>query len=101
MLAQEIHKIENENRILREALEELKEKMEHNEIQKPKGCQYCKNYIQHYIKDGAAHTLPYVPIYAGHCTCGVPIKEGRKRRPKPDDTCPYFELGTHNMKHLV
>lgn len=102
MLAQEIRKLENENHVLKEQLKELSKKMEQNEVVKPKSCQYCKHYIQHYIKGGyPVFTEKYVPIYAGHCACGVPISKGRKRRPSPDDTCPYFEIGTHETKFLV
>lgn len=101
MLSREIAILENENRVLKNALEDLKGKMERNEVQKPKTCQYCRNYVQHYIKGGEAYNSPYVPIYDGHCTCGVPVKRGGRKNPKPDDTCPYFELGTIDLKHLA
>lgn len=96
MLSNEIIKLENENAVLKNALEELSKKMEQNEVLKPKCCQYCKNYIQHYGKfDGR-----YSPIYAGHCASGAPISKGGKRKPKPDETCSYFELGTIDTRHL-
>ena len=100
MLPNEIKELENQNAALRKALYDLSKKMEDNAVLKPKSCQYCKNYLQHYIKGGVAHTLPYVPIYAGHCVCEVPISKGRKRKPAPDDTCPYFEIGTRETKLL-
>lgn len=100
MLSQEIAAIERENRALKEVIRELKEKMERAEVPKPKSCQFCKNYVQHYIKGGAAFTSKFVPIDEGHCISGVPIKKGGKRRPSPEDTCPYFELGTMNTNFL-
>lgn len=50
MLTQEVRKLENENYALREQLKELSKRMERNEVVKPKSCQYCKHFIQHYIK---------------------------------------------------
>lgn len=98
MVSNEVKKLEYENRILRTALEEIQKKMEKNEMAKPKSCQYCKYFVQHYAKGGfPAHTKEYIEIYAGHCARGVPIKKGGKRNTSPDDTCPYFEIGTHNM----
>lgn len=69
--------------------------MEQNSLAKPKSCQYCINYLQHYIKQGYAHNSVYVPIDDGHCTRGV---KG-KRKPKPGDTCPYFEIGKWEMRN--
>jgi len=43
MLAQEIIRLERENRALRSALEGLNSKIEQNKVLKPKSCQYCKN----------------------------------------------------------
>lgn len=100
MLSREISKLEQENITLKRELEELRRKMENNEVAKPRSCQYCRNYIQHYIKGGAASTKEYIPICAGHCTCGVPVSKGRKKNPRPDETCPYFELGTYGAKTM-
>lgn len=100
MLSKEIRSLENENQVLREALKTLQQKMECNEIAKPKSCQYCMHFVQHYIKGGHGFTKEYVPIYEGHCTCGVPISKGRKKKPTPEDTCPYFEMGTFEQKFL-
>lgn len=100
MLSNEIKQLESENTVLKHALEELSKKMEQNKVLKPKSCQYCKNYIQHYIKGGRGFQSEYTPIYDGHCTSGVPIRKGGKRKPKPDETCPYFELGTIDTKYI-
>lgn len=101
MLSEQIRKLESENRTLREELSELKRKMEADELPKPKSCKYCKNFVQYYIKGGRAYTSEYVPIYNGHCLCDVPISKGKKRNPKPDDSCPYFELGNHENRTLL
>ena len=101
MLSNEVTKLEQENRALKKALRELKEKMEKGNILKPKSCQYCAHYMQHYIKtSGIPFGEGYSPIYAGHCIKGVPVKLGGKRNPKPDDTCPYFEFGTHDTRDI-
>lgn len=100
MVSSEVKKLEYENHMLRQALEELKQKMKNNEVPKPKSCQYCKYYVQYYIKGGfPAYTKDYVEINSGHCSRGVPVKKGGKKNATPDDTCPYFEIGTQKM-HL-
>lgn len=98
MVSNEVKKLEYENHVLRQALEEIQEKMNKNEVAKPKSCQYCKYYVQHYAKGGfPAYTKEYIEINSGHCTRGVPIKKGGKRNTVPDDTCQYFEIGTQKM----
>ncbi len=98
MLYKEITKLEQENRHLREALQELSEKMERNSVAKPKSCQYCMYYIQYYIEGGVWSTKPYVAINVGQCGRGIPIKKGGKGKTRPEDTCQYFEIGTPDMK---
>lgn len=100
MLAREIANLEHENKVLRDALEELNRKMEKGSVAKPKSCQYCRNYIQYYRKSGTGHDAEYVPIRYGHCISGVPICKGGKKRPVPEDTCPYFELGTRDTRSI-
>lgn len=101
MLSTEIQKLEKENFVLRKELQELKKKMDENQIPKPRSCQYCRNFMQHYIKGNGIFTKEYIPIYAGHCTCGAPVSKGKKRNPKPDDSCPYFELGTSGSEKFL
>lgn len=101
MLSNEIKELENENAALRKALSDLSKKMEGNAVLKPKTCQYCKNYLQHYIKEMPGGLQRFTPVYYGHCISGVPLYKGGKRKPKPDDTCPYFELGTYNTKDYM
>lgn len=98
MLSKEIGNLERENYELKKALQELSMKMEQNTVIKPKSCQYCMYYIQHYIKDGIGSPSGYTAIHDGHCVSRVPVKDGGKRRPKPDDTCPYFKLGTKEIR---
>ena len=96
MLSKEILKIERENQILKEMLFQFEEKLK-NSLERPKSCKFCKYYIQHYVKGGEHSKMEYVPIYAGHCVVGVPVKHGGKKSPKPDECCPYFEIGTYNL----
>ena len=49
MVSNEVKRLEHENYLLRSALEEIQEKMNNNAVAKPKSCQYCKYYIQHYV----------------------------------------------------
>lgn len=99
MLSHEVKKLETENYHLRKALNEIQEKMDAQEIPKPKDCRYCKYFVQHYAKGGfPAYRTEYIEINAGHCIRGVSVKNGGKRTPKPDDTCRYFELGTNDWQ---
>lgn len=99
MLSNEIREIENQNCALKKALEELSKKMEKNSVVKPRSCQYCKYYIQHYAKNLPGSISQFTPVHAGHCVVGAPTKNGGKRRPNPDDSCPYFELGTYDTRN--
>lgn len=93
MLSNEVIRMEQENKELRAALKELADRMEKSEVLKPRSCQYCRNYIQHYMKTFGKYNREFVPVYAGHCVCNVPGKRSRVRKKNPDDTCPYFEIG--------
>ena len=97
MIAERVRELEQENTHLRKTLKELTSKIEQGEISKPKSCQYCRNFVQHYRKETHGR---YEPIYAGHCTSRVPIKKGGKKNPAPDDTCPYFELEAVEKKYI-
>ena len=97
MIAERVRELVHENVQLRNTLIELARKMEHGEVLKPKSCQYCRNFVQHYRKETNGR---YEPVYAGHCTSRVPIKKGGKKNPVPDDICPYFELGAEGKKYI-
>lgn len=100
MLARDVANLEHENRALRSALEELKGKMEEGSVAKPRSCQYCRNYIQHYKKAGTGREAVYTPVNSGFCLSGVPACRGGKKRPEPGDTCQYFELGTPETRSI-
>lgn len=98
MISSEVQRLEHENYLLRSALEEIQEKMNHNAAAKPKSCQYCKYYVRHYVKSCCSASERYIEIHEGHCIRGVPVKRGGKKNPNPDDTCPYFEIGTERTR---
>ena len=90
MLSSEVRRLEDENCRLREALASMQKKFD-GEPLKPKACEYCKFYIQHYVKVGGQ----YSETYCGHCT------HGRVKDRKPKDSCKYFEAGTYDIKHFA
>lgn len=90
MLSSEVRSLENENYRLKEAIKSMQKKFGEEQI-KPKTCEYCKFYIQHYVKVEGR----YAPTYCGHCT------HGRIKDRKPKDSCKYFELGTYDIKNFV
>lgn len=100
MLSTEIAKLEQQNQKLKAMLDDMIQKEKEGQIVKPKSCQYCRHFMQHYIRQIQSNGTIYQPIYDGHCTRGVPISKGGKRRPKPDETCLYFEAGPHEAKYL-
>lgn len=83
MIAEDVRKIELENKRLQEENRELRILLG-DEPPRPMNCGYCKHFIQHYIKSGSI----YHETYSGHCG------HGRIATKKPDGkTCRYFELG--------
>ena len=52
-----------------------------SKIELPKNCEYCKNFIQHYVRNGAV----YYPTCSGHCAAGNRIKNK-----KVSDICKSF-----------
>ena len=82
MLSAEIRKLENENMALKDTLEMMQRSLAKKEELKPKACEHCKFYMQHYVKVGTV----YVKTYCGHCT------HGRKKERTPSDTCKYYEF---------
>ncbi len=51
MIAERVLELEQENVQLRNTLIELARKIEQGEVLKPKSCQYCRNFVQHYRKE--------------------------------------------------
>ena len=81
MIAKEVQKLEQENIELREQLEKIQELIGENP-QFPKKCEYCSNFIQHYVRCGGDK---YAPTCDGHCKAGNRIKTR-----KTGDTCKSF-----------
>lgn len=82
MLANEVMELEQENEKLKRAMNELRRDLNEQDP-KPCCCEYCKFYLQHYIKHGNG----FHKTYDGHCVMG------RIKKRKSDDTCKAFEFG--------
>lgn len=90
MLSGEIRKLEQENQRLQAALKTMQVKLKAEE-RKPRACEYCKYYLQHYVNvDGN-----YKPTYCGHCV------HGRVKKRMKDESCQYFEFGTYSIRNYV
>lgn len=80
MLSEMVQKLERENTDLKAQVEMLQD-ICGNKVEFPKNCEYCSNFIQHYIKTGNS----YHPTYDGHCVAG-----NRMKKRKTKDTCKAF-----------
>lgn len=80
MIADKVKELEQENSTLKAQVEELQE-IFGSRGSLPKNCEYCQNFIQHYVKCGTE----YMPTYDGHCMAGNKV---RKR--KVVETCKGF-----------
>ena len=69
MIADKVKELELENNTLKAQVEEL-QGICGNRGSLPKNCEYCQNFIQHYVKCGTV----YVPTYDGHCVAGHRLK---------------------------
>lgn len=99
MISSEVRKLESENMALREALRDLTVRIEQGETEKPKRCEFCVHFVQHYIKDDYSYKPAFTPIDEGHCSRRA--KTRTRRGTTPDATCKYFELGTYRMKEAL
>lgn len=72
MVAEKVQELEQENISLKEQVKVLQE-ICGNHVEIPKNCEYCENFIQHYIRNGNG----YHPTCDGHCVAGSRTK-GRK-----------------------
>ena len=79
MVAEKVQELEQENTALKEQLKKLQDMC--GGIEVPKNCEYCENFIQHYVKRGS----DYSPTYDGHCVAGNRVKNR-----KVNDTCKTF-----------
>ena len=89
-ISSNVMKLERENRTLREVIAELQEKASRKSA-KPEACEFCKFYIQHYIKQDGR----YIETNAGHCF------HGRTKGRQPADSCKYFELGRRETERHI
>lgn len=90
MVAEKVKQLEQENISLKAQIEELQNICGTN-ASVPMNCEYCRNFIQHYIKIDAQ----YSPICSGHCVAG---KQTKSRR--TDDTCKAFVRKTYGRNHI-
>lgn len=70
MIADKVKELEQENSTLKAQVEELQE-IFGSRGSLPKNCEYCQNFIQHYVKCGNMYT----PTYDGHCVAGNRVKK--------------------------
>lgn len=90
MIAEKVQKLEQENITLRAQVETLQD-ICGNRVELPKNCEYCGNFIQHYVKNGNS----YYPTYGGHCVAGNRAK-GRKTK----DTCKSFSEKRYGKNYI-
>lgn len=85
MIADKVKELELENNTLKAQVEELQD-ICGSRGSLPKNCEYCQNFIQHYVKCGSM----YVPTYDGHCVAG-----NRPKKSKVIETCKSFSEKTY------
>lgn len=90
MLSEKVQKLEQENIALKAQVEALQD-ICGNRVELPKNCEYCSNFVQHYIKNGSS----YLPTCNGHCVAGNKVKNRKVK-----DTCKAFEK-RHYGKNLI
>ena len=90
MIADKVQELEQENAVLKAQVETLQD-ICGNRVELPKNCEYCGNFIQHYIKTGSS----YRPTCDGTCAAGNRVK-GRKTK----DTCRAFEKKEYGTNRI-
>lgn len=90
MIADKVKELEHENSTLKAQVEELQD-ICGSRGNLPKHCEYCQNFIQHYVKCGNM----YVPTYDGHCTAG-----NRVKKRNVDETCKSFAERSFGKNHI-
>ncbi len=80
MVSEKVKELEQENTLLKEQVQMLEQRCGGG-IEYPKNCEYCQNFIQHYIRHGSQ----YIPACDGHCAAGQ-----RTKRKKCGETCKSF-----------
>lgn len=89
MIAERVQELEQENTRLREQVQKLQDIC--GGVELPKNCEYCSNFIQHYIRSGSN----YCPIHNGHCIAG-----NRTKDRKGNDTCKSFVKKEWGRNHI-
>ena len=69
MVSEKVKELEQENILLKEQVQMLEQRCGGG-IEFPKNCEYCQNFIQHYIRNGNQ----FVPTYDGHCAAGQRLR---------------------------
>lgn len=90
MIAEKVEKLEQENTVLKKQVQELLDICE-SRIELPKNCEYCSNFMQHYIKNGGV----YYPTHGGHCIVGNRIKDR-----KVSDTCKAYAKRVYRRNYI-
>lgn len=90
MISEKVKELEQENIALRKQVETLQE-ICGNLAELPKNCEYCNNFIQHYIKREGSYT----PACDGHCIAGHRIK-----RKSAKDTCKSFVKKEYGKNYI-
>ena len=90
MIAEKVQKLEQENIALKAQVETL-QNICGNRVELPKNCEYCSNFIQHYIKNGSS----YCPTCDGRCKAGNRIKSR-----KTNDTCKAFAEKQYGKNYI-
>lgn len=80
-LSTKVCELERENEALKDEIERLKQL--YGDDYKPKRCQECVHFHQHYTKCGSY----YFKIDEGHCVAGGRIK----KKAAEDERCQFFE----------
>lgn len=80
-ISEKVNRIEQENRELKAEIERLRR--QYGEDYKPKNCQQCKRFREHYIYVAGR----YMKINEGTCNAGVRLK----KKKATDEKCQYFE----------
>ena len=90
MIADKVKELEKENISLKAQVEEL-QNICGGKANMPKNCEYCNNFIQHYIRSGNS----YAPTHYGCCVAGNRIKTRQT-----DETCKSFVKKSYGKNYL-
>lgn len=89
MIAEKVQELEQENTRLREQVQKLRDIC--GGVELPKNCEFCENFIQHYVRSGES----YCPIHNGHCKAGNRVKDR-----KVSDTCKAYVKKAYGKNYI-